>query len=258
MPVDRRYAEVAGVMALAVLVADGVIAWSSVTRHEVVGGAFTLILTIAAGAFGGWRLPGRRGWEALISGGAAGGICGAAIAVLVASDNPWLVLGLGALVATDVLAAMVLGIAGSLYWVWSARRLPSSLDRGLAGRLQVLSLVAICAVLFLGSMLVVPQRPHGITARNNTSVIVRFYEQLDDSWHQIGAPADIQFLPGVTGQLISLVDPSVGMAPGGMDAHSCTTRAIVARDPGGRDVALHPPGLCDGDTWVVTGPAPSQ
>lgn len=259
-----RYVVVAATTALAVSVADGLWLGLWTLGWSAAGEALGIVVVLGAGANAGARLPGVRGWLTLLIGGAIGSVLTVNVLGLLTqalvSRNPWLTLGIMAFIPADFLAVGLLGSLGWAYWVASRALVRRAVLAKVGVAVQLAGLV--CIGLLVSAMATANvARPDGVTeilVRNGTSATLRFHEHVDGSWRQLGASFDLAISPGGSDILIADPDPRMGTAPGGIDTRGCTTREIVARDPGGTDIAVHPPGLCDGETWVITAAGTNQ
>ncbi|HJQ89906.1 MAG TPA: hypothetical protein VJ820_20865 [Propionibacteriaceae bacterium] len=100
--------------------------------------------------------------------------------------------------------------------------------------------------LLLSSCTFIWQEPErgSVTAVNETSETLEFKVFGDGEW--LDLPTSLP--PGRDGAILygtDLVEPSR------LTVDGCTEGDVVAYGPDDREVARHPPPLCDGDNWII-------
>lgn len=126
------------------------------------------------------------------------------------------------------------------------RRVPDQPSR--ADRRQTAA--ALAAAIVLAGCTFIWEEPdlgtRAVTVTNQTAETLTFEVFGAGEWRDL----PLSLPPGRSGAVLfgtDLVEPSLRTVNG------CTEGDLVATDTDGREIARHPPPLCDGDTWTITG-----
>jgi hypothetical protein len=226
--------------------------------HETTAGfAASAVLAILVGAIAAARTPGRVGWFGLLIGGVAGAIGVSAVTLVFIGDMGWGFLAVFGLFEWNAILVGIFGTLGFGYWIFSGSILRPRLRAAALVQGAVLALIGVGCFAAVGVTMAIPQQPEWINVRNATSVTLRFYTLDGGTLRPVWGKLDVPYPPGDASQLLDPTNPAM-TGPGGiLDAAGCTARELVARDPNGQEVARHGPGLCEGETWVISAPTPS-
>jgi hypothetical protein len=110
------------------------------------------------------------------------------------------------------------------------------------GRLVIA--MALAALIGCEGFPVTEPEVRGVQARNETSETLTFEVELPDRSISLPPPAE----PSDTSPIIRVYRPGPDLV---YMENGCTTGDVVARNPAGREVARHPPGLCLDELWIV-------
>jgi hypothetical protein len=210
-------------------------------------------LAVVVGAIVAARTPGIAGWFGLLIGGGVGAIGVSAVSALFVGNSGWGILAVFGLLAWNAILVGIFGTLGFGYWIFSGSILRPRLRA--AALVQGVALGLIGVGCFAAVTLAIPQQPEWINVRNATLVTLRFYTLDGGTLRPVWGKLDVPYPPGDASQLI---DPTMTGAGGILDASGCTTGELIAQDANGREIARHGPGLCEGDTWVISAPTPSD
>ena len=111
----------------------------------------------------------------------------------------------------------------------------------------VLAGLGLAAAVGLTGCNFMSEEPYGtrvVTVTNETAEALEFEVFGAGEWRDL----PLSLPPGQSGAVLSgsdLVEPSLRTVDG------CTEGDLVAFTTDGREVARHPPPLCDGDKWII-------
>jgi hypothetical protein len=211
-------------------------------------------LAVVVGAIVAARTPGIAGWFGLLIGGGVGAIGVSAVSALFVGNSGWGILAVFGLLAWNAILVGIFGTLGFGYWIFSGSILRPRLRAAALVQGAVLALIGVGC--FAAVTLAIPQQPEAVYVRNDTTVTLHFYIVDGATARPVWGDHDVPYLAGRSRDLlIDPTDPAMTGAGGVLDAVGCTRLDIVARLANGQEVARHGPGLCEGETWVISAPA---